>query len=281
MNQHILTRHNVKKKGNGKQLIIFAPGFGCDQSVWNTVSKAFESDYKVVLFDYVGMGNSDASAFNREKYSTLDGYAQDVLDVCTALDVKGAIFVGHSVSSMIGMLASLRQPTYFSQLIMIGPSPCYLDDPPEYFGGFQKEDLIGLLDMMEKNFIGWANVFASTLVNSTAQPEVMQELEDRFCSTDPVIARQFAEACFFADNRQDLPHVTVPSLILQCSHDSIAPASVGRYIHQHIPQSTFKQMEATGHCPHMSHPDETVRLIHDYLVNKETGAISTDTGDIS
>lgn len=266
MNQTILTRNNVNVKGSGKQPMIFAPGFGCDQTVWTLVSKSFEKDYQVILFDYVGLGKSDASAFNPDKYSKLSGYTQDVLDVCSALDVKNAIFVGHSVGAMIGMLASLRKPEYFSRLIMVGPSACYLNDPPEYIGGFEREDLLGLLDMMDKNYIGWANMFSTTALNIPERPELAKDIENRFCSTDPITARCFAEACFFTDNRQDLLKATVPSLILQCANDVIAPISAGEYMKQYLPNSTIKYMKASGHFPHMSHPEETIQLIREYLV---------------
>ncbi|WP_227936941.1 alpha/beta fold hydrolase [Alkalihalobacillus deserti] len=262
---HILTRNHVQVTGNGTQSMIFAPGFGCDQNVWNLVAKAFEDDYRIILFDYVGSGNSDILAYDPLKYSTLEGYAQDVLDVCQALHVKDAVFVGHSVGSMIGMLASIQQPELFSHLIMVGPSPCYLNDPPLYTGGFERKDLLGLIDMMEKNYIGWAHMFAPTVIGNLDQPELTQDLVNRFCSTDPIIARQFAKATFFADNREDLKKVSVPSLILQCSDDFIAPPAVGQYVHQHIHNSTLKSIEVTGHCPHMSHPDETVQCIDDYL----------------
>jgi len=265
VNQDILFRNNVKMKGNGIQTILFAPGFGCDQSVWKFVADAFEEDYQVILFDYVGSGQSDLHAYDPYRYSSLTGYAQDVLDICSALDLKNTVFVGHSVGSMIGMLASIRRPEYFSHLVMIGPSPCYLNEPPHYYGGFEKEELAGLVEMMEKNYIGWANVFASTVTNNPERPDVKLQLEDRFCSTDPIIARQFAEAAFFADNRSDLEKVTVPSLILQCSNDIIAPLAVGEYLHQHLPTSKLRLMEATGHCPHMSHPKETILLIRHYL----------------
>ena len=265
MNKDILFRNNVKVIGKGRNSIIFAPGFGCDQTVWKSVVEAFEEDYQIILFDYVGSGHSDIRAYDSKKYSSLQGYAQDVLDICTALDLEEAVFVGHSVGSMIGILASLSHPEHFSHLIMIGPSPRYLNDPPHYYGGFQKEELLGLIDMMEKNYIGWANVFAQAVTNNPELPEVTLQLEERFCSTDPIIARQFAEAAFFADNRSDLKRVTVPSLILQCSNDIIAPVAVGEYIHQHLPNNILKIMEATGHCPHMSHPEETIRLIRQYL----------------
>ncbi|MBT2756514.1 alpha/beta hydrolase [Mesobacillus foraminis] len=268
MNQDIFIRNNVKVLGNGTRSMILAPGFGCDQSVWKPVAKMFENEYRIILFDYVGSGNSDLRAYDAKKYSTLEGYAQDVLDVCSLLELKDAIFVGHSVGSMIGMLASLKNPEHFSDLIMLGPSPCYLNVPPDYFGGFEREQLFGLIEMMERNYLGWATVFAATVMNNPDRPELKAELEERFCSTDPIIARQFAEAAFFADNRKDLSNVTVPTLILQCSEDVIAPVQVGAYIHQHLPGSVLKHMKATGHCPHMSHPEETIDLIRNYL--KET-----------
>ncbi|WP_419954877.1 alpha/beta fold hydrolase [Neobacillus niacini] len=278
MDQDIIFRNNVKIKGKGKQSIIFAPGFGCDQTVWKSVAEAFEKDYQVILFDYVGLGRSDIHAYDSKRYSSLLGYAQDVLDVCTALDLKDTVFVGHSVGSMIGMLASLSHPEYFSHLVMIGPSPCYLNDPPNYYGGFEKEELLGLIDMMEKNYIGWANVFSQVVTNNPELPEVKLQLEERFCTTDPIIAREFAEAAFFADNRADLKKVTVPALILQCSNDIIAPLAVGEYIHRQLPNSMLKIMEATGHCPHMSHPEETIHLITQYLIEASVSVEGSPVG---
>ncbi len=265
MSQHILSRNNVKVTGSGKQTMIFAPGFGCDQTVWNSVSQSFEEDYQVVLFDYVGLGKSDLTFYDPAKYSKLSGYVEDVLDVCSALDVNNAILVGHSVGAMIGMLASLRKPEHFSHLVMIGPSACYLNDPPSYIGGFEKEDLLGLLDLMAKNYIGWANIFAATALNNPDCPDIEKDIEDRFCSTDPVIARHFAEACFFTDNRPNLSNVTMPALILQCANDIIAPVSAGEYMKECLPNSTIKYMDAIGHFPHMSHADETILLIRGYL----------------
>ncbi|HZH62465.1 MAG TPA: alpha/beta hydrolase [Metabacillus sp.] len=265
MNQGILLRNNVQIEGSGEKSIIFAPGFNCDQTVWKSVANAFKQEYQVILFDYVGLGKSDIQSYDRNRYHTLSGYVQDLLEICAALDLKEAIFVGHSVSSMIGMLASIAKPSYFSHLIMIGPSPYYLNDPPSYYGGFEKEDLLGLIDMMEKNYIGWAKMFASTVMNNPDRPYLSKELEDRFCSTDPLIARQFAEAAFFADNRRDLSKVSVLSLIMQCSNDIIAPTEVGEYLKYHLPYSEYKKLKATGHCPHMSHPEETIEVIQEYL----------------
>ncbi|WP_175638584.1 alpha/beta fold hydrolase [Metabacillus schmidteae] len=263
--KNIMLRNNVKIEGIGEKTIIFAPGFGCDQTVWKEVKDAFIDKYRVILFDYVGMGKTALESYDRDRYRTLSGYVQDVLEVCSTLDLENAIFVGHSVSSMIGMLASIKKPNYFSNLIMIGPSPCYLNDPPSYYGGFEKEDLSGLLEMMEKNYVGWANMFASTLVNDPDSLSLSKALEDRFCSTDPVIARQFAEATFFSDNRGDLSKVTVPTFIMQCSNDIIAPTEVGEYLNDQLSNSTFIKLKAVGHCPHMSHPEETIHVIQQYL----------------
>jgi sigma-B regulation protein RsbQ len=245
--------------------MLFAHGFGCDQNMWRFVTPAFEDNYRIVLFDYVGSGKSDLRAYSAERYGDLDGYAQDVLDVCAALDLSDVIYVGHSVSSVIGMLASIREPERFERLILIGPSPRYINDAPDYVGGFEHADIEGLLDTMERNYIGWANFLAPVIMKNSDYPELAQELEESFCSTDPKIARRFAEATFFSDNRSDLAEVRVPSLIMQCSDDAIAPLEVGDYLHHHLPGSTLRVMQATGHCPHMSHPDETIRIIKEYL----------------
>ena len=267
MTPDILLRNNVTIRGKGDRTIIFAHGFGCDQNMWRFVAPAFEDTHRVVLFDYVGSGKSDLRAYDPERYSTLSGYAQDVLDVCDALALKDAIFVGHSVSSIIGLLAAIREPHRFSHLIMIGPSPRYTDEPPEYVGGFQRADLEGLLDMMEKNYMGWASFLAPVIMKNEVRPELARELEASFCSTDPTIARRFAEATFFSDNRADLPRSPVPSLVLQCSDDAIAPLPVGEYMHRHLPGSTMKVLQATGHCPHLSHPEETIQAIREYLTS--------------
>lgn len=247
--------------------MLFAHGFGCDQNMWRFLVPAFENDHKIVLFDYVGSGKSDLKAYDPVRYSNLSGYAEDVLDVCDALELENVIFVGHSVSSMVGMLASIERPGLFSHLLMVGPSPCYINDPPNYVGGFDRDDIVGLLDLMEKNYIGWANYLAPAVMKNSEQPELTAELEASFCSTDPVIARRFAEATFFADNRRDLAHVKVPSLIMQCSEDAIAPVEVGQYLHQALPDSTLTVLSATGHCPHMSHPEETIRTMKEYLAS--------------
>lgn len=261
----ILRRNNVKVSGRGPRAIMFAHGFGCDQNMWRYVAPDFEQDFRVVLFDYVGSGKSDIRAYDPQKYSTLEGYAQDVLDVCRALNLSDVVFVGHSVSGMIGLLASLKEPDLFDRLILVGPSPRYIDDPPEYRGGFGRADIDGLLDLMDKNYIGWASFLAPVVTKNADRPELARELEESFCSTDPRVARRFAEATFLSDNRADLPLARVRSLIMQCSDDAVAPTEVGQYLSRNLRGSTFRQLEATGHCPHMSHPEETVRVIREYL----------------
>ena len=259
-----LQRNNVKILGRGTQPMLFAHGFGCDQNMWRFITPAFEQDYKLVLFDYVGSGKSDWSAYDPQRYSTLDGYTQDVLDICHALDLRDVIFVGHSVSTMVGVLAAKREPDRFSKLILVGPSPRYINDG-EYVGGFERQDIEGLLDLMDRNYIGWANFLAPVVMKNEDRPELTQELHESFCSTDPKIARRFAETTFFGDNRNDLADVPVPSLIMQCAEDAIAPVEVGRYVHRAMPNSTLRMMKATGHCPHISHPDETIEAIREYL----------------
>jgi sigma-B regulation protein RsbQ len=260
----VIRRNNVKVFGEGEQPMLFAHGFGCDQNMWRLITPAFAPDYRVVLFDYVGSGKSDLSAYDPARYETLDGYAQDVLDICEALDLRDVLFVGHSVSSMIGILAANRAPERFSRLIMVGPSPRYINDIG-YIGGFERADIEGLLDLMERNYLGWATYLAPVVMKNEEQPELTQELRESFCSTDPKIARRFAQATFFSDNRDDLAKLRVPSLIMQCAEDAIAPAEVGHYLHRTLANSTLRMMKATGHCPHMSHPDETIEAIRNYL----------------
>jgi sigma-B regulation protein RsbQ len=260
----IQTRNNVRISGRGTQPMLFAHGFGCDQNMWRHIVPAFENDYKVILFDYVGAGGSDRASYNPERYATLNGYAQDVLDICSELQLSDVIFVGHSVSSMVGLLAAVERPNVFSKMIMVGPSPCYINDDG-YTGGFSRADIEGLLETMDKNYIGWANFLAPNIMGHPDRPELGAELTQSFCSTDPVIARQFAEATFFSDNRADLSKMQVPTLVLQCSNDMIAPLEVGQYTASNLPHATLRVMKATGHCPHMSEPEETTSLIKEYL----------------
>lgn len=261
----IETRNNLKCSGQGDRTLVFVHGFGCDQSMWRFVAPAFESSYKVVLFDLVGSGRSDRTAFDLKRYGTLEGYAQDILDVAEVLDLTDAILIGHSVSAMLGILAAIREPRRFSHLILVAPSPRYINDPPDYYGGFDRADIDEMLDLMDKNYMGWASFLAPVIMQNPEHPELTQELETSFCSTDPITARTFAKATFYADNRQDLPKVPVPCLILQCAEDAIAPCEVGAYMHDQLPDSTVVYLKATGHCPHLSHPEEIITVIRQYL----------------
>ena len=267
MHKDILRRNNVKNIGNGSQPMLFAHGFGCDQNMWLFLIPAFEQEYKIILFDYVGSGKSDLGAYNVERYSNLNGYAQDVLEVCDTLELREVIFVGHSVSSMVGVLAAIKRPDIFSRLILVGPSPCYINQPG-YKGGFERKDIEELLDTMERNYIGWANFLAPAIMKNDDRPELAAELKESFCSTDPKIAGQFARATFFSDNRGDLEKLKKPALIMQCSDDLIAPYEVGEYLHHHLKDSTLRILKATGHCPHMSHPEESIDVMKEYLRSK-------------
>lgn len=260
----VRARFHVTDRGEGSPTFLFAHGFGCDQTMWRAVTPTFEADHRVVLFDFPGAGRAAPAAYDPVRHGSLAGYADDVLAICRALDLDDVIFVGHSVSAMIGVLASIREPDRFRRLILVGPSPRYLNDG-DYIGGFEREDIDGLLSTMEKNYGGWAEAMAPVIMQNPDRPALAGELQDRFCETDPAIARAFAEVTFLSDNRADLPDVTVPSLILQCSADAIAPETVGLYLRDHLPQSTFHQLRATGHCPHLSHPEETAAAMLGYL----------------
>ena len=266
MAENIITRNNVNVSGKGSRTLIFAHGFGCDQNMWRFVAPAFADDYRIVLFDYVGSGKSDLSCYSPERYGDLRGYVRDVLEICDALALENVIFVGHSVSGTVGILAALERTELFEKLVLVVPSPCYINQP-DYTGGFERADIEGLLDMMDKNYLGWASFLAPVVMKNADQPELGRELEESFCSTDPRIARRFAEATFYSDNRADLPRVKTPALIIQTTDDAIAPLSVGEFMRDRMPDSALKQIEASGHCPHMSHPQETIRIIKEYLAD--------------
>ena len=262
----IQQRNNVKVIGHGEQTIMMAHGFGCDQSMWQYITPTLAKHYQVVLFDYVGAGHSDTSAYQSDKYSTAHGYKQDILDIIEELDLKNILFIGHSVSSMIGMLAAIEHPEYFAKFVMIGPSPRYINEP-DYVGGFDESDISDLLTMMEMNFTGWANYLAPVVTDPAHTPQLTKEVEQSFVSVDPRIAREFAEMTFMSDHREKLQSMTIPTLIIQCSDDSIVPIEVGDYLHAHLPTSTLKVMEVKGHYPHMNKPVETLEILEDYLAN--------------
>ncbi|NEK57084.1 alpha/beta hydrolase [Geodermatophilus sabuli] len=244
--------------------MVFAHGFGCDQEMWRFVAPEFAVDHRVVLFDHVGSGQSDLSAYDPEKYGSLDGYAADVVEICRELDLRDVVFVGHSVSAMIGVLAVQQAPELFGALVMVGPSPRYVDDG-DYTGGFSRADIAGLLEQLDSNHLGWSAAMAPVIMGNPERPELAAELTNSFCRTDPDIARQFARVTFLSDNRADLPGISVPTLVLQCTADAIAPEVVGRYVHEHVPGSVFTQLAATGHCPNLSAPEETAAAIRAFL----------------
>ncbi|GAA3452060.1 alpha/beta fold hydrolase [Dactylosporangium matsuzakiense] len=261
----VVERNNVRLLGpENAPAMVFSHGFGCDQSMWRFVAPRFADDHRVVLFDHVGAGRSDLAAYSPERYGTLDGYADDLLELLHGLDLHGVVFVGHSVSAMIGMLAANKEPARFSKLVMVGPSPRYIDDDG-YYGGFSAGEIDELLDSLDSNYLGWSAVMAPVIMGNPDRPELGEELTNSFCRTDPAIARRFAEVTFRSDNRADLDRVSVPTLILQCSDDVIAPQEVGAYVNAHIPGSTLVVLKATGHCPNLSAPEETFAAIDGFV----------------
>jgi len=269
----ILARNNVHTEGVNGPVLLYAHGFGCNQTMWNRVTPAFAATHRQVLFDYVGSGQSDISTFNATRYASLQGYAQDLLEVCDALGLhQGVTFVGHSVSCSVGMLAAIARPQLFDRMVLLGPSPCFLNHPPDYFGGFEREDLNDLLNLMDQNYMGWANYLAPVVAGQDGAGAVSGELTNSFCSTDPLVARVFAQATFFADNRADLPLVKPPCLVLQHRHDALAPVSVGNYVHAQLPHSTLKVLDVSGHCAHMTHPHLVVEAMQDYF-NRPHGTV--------
>jgi sigma-B regulation protein RsbQ len=254
-------RHNVTVTGRPDgQAMIFAHGFGCDQNMWRFVAPAFEDDFRVVVFDYAGAGDADPTAYDAERHGSLDGYAADVVEISRELGVKAGVFVGHSVSSMIGVLADRADPELFEKLVLVSPSPRYIDDEG-YVGGFTESDIRELLDSLDSNYLGWSSVMAPVIMGNPDRPELGAELTASFCRTDPAVARRFAEVTFLSDNRADLATVQTPSLVLQCSDDAIAPVSVGEYVAHTMPNGSLVMLDATGHCPNLSAPEATVDAI--------------------
>lgn len=262
---NVLRRNNVVVSGRGPSSMVFGHGFGCDQRMWRFVAPAFEHDFRIVLFDHVGCGRSEVEAYDERRHATLHGYADDLIEITEAAQAQGAVYVGHSVSATIGMLAAIRRPDLFSQLILLGPSPYCLSDPPDYPGSLQRADVESLLQMMETNMLGWTDFLAPVAIGPQDPGGMTEELRASFCAADPYIARRFAAAAFLSDHRNDLPQVTVPTLIVQCSDDAIAPVGVGRYMHARMPRSTLIVVEVSGHCPHMTHPADTIAAMRLYL----------------
>lgn len=259
-----IERNNVRVRGAGPTAMVFAHGFGCDQNMWRLVSPAFEDRFRVVLFDHVGAGGSDLKAYDPARYATLDGYADDIVEIGEELGLREAIFVGHSVSAMIGLLASLKAPGMFARLVMVGPSPRYIDDE-SYVGGFSEQQIDELLDFLADNHMGWSAAMAPVIMGNAERPELGEELTNSFCRTDPDIAKHFARVTFKSDNRSDLAKVRIPTLVLQCNEDVIAPLDVGEYVHQHIRNSKLVILQATGHCPNLSAPDEVIAAMRAFV----------------
>lgn len=259
-----IKRNNVVSRGHGARAMVFAHGFGCDQNMWRFVSPAFENDFRTVLYDHVGAGKSDLTAYDPVRYGTLNGYADDLVEIGRELQLEQAVFVGHSVSAMIGMLASFKAPGMFEALVMVGPSPRYIDDD-DYIGGFGADQIDELIAFMAENHLGWSQAMAPAFMGNPDRPELAEELTNSFCRTDPTIAEAFARVTFLSDNRADLPRITARTLILQCSDDIVAPLEVGDYMRDAIPNSTLVVLEATGHCPNLSAPDEVIAAIRAFV----------------
>jgi sigma-B regulation protein RsbQ len=260
---NVLERNNVRILGKGNKVMMLLHGYGCDQNMWSKIWPAFEDEYKLVLFDHVGSGQSNWDEYNYEKYSKLQGYADDLVEICSFLRIKDAVLVLHSVSAMIGMLAAIKAPSYFSKLIMICPSPCYVNDPP-YYGGFERQEIEEMLGSLDKNFLGWSS-HITPVVAGPGQEDVAEALHLSFCRHRPDIAKNFAKTTFLSDNRNELKSLKTPTLIIQCANDVIAPTPVGRYIHEQVLNSGFALLPVTGHSPHLSHPTLTEKAIKAYL----------------
>jgi sigma-B regulation protein RsbQ len=260
----VLKRNNVTVTGQGRIPLLFAHGYGCDQNMWRYVTPAFLPDYKVILFDHMGFGKSDVTGYSPKRYGSLHAYADDILEICQALNLEDVIFVGHSVSAMIGVLAAIQAPRHFQKLVLIGPSPRYINEPG-YTGGFAREDIHDMLESLDSNYLGWAAAMAPVIMGNPDKPQLSEELANSFCRSDAEIARNFAYLTFLSDNRNDLKKLRVPALILQCQEDMIAPLEVGRYMHQHLAGSSLVNLKATGHCPNLSAPDETIAAIKEFL----------------
>jgi sigma-B regulation protein RsbQ len=264
MSENILKRNNVKVIGKGDQPMLFIHGFGCDQNMWRFVTPAFEERYKIILIDLVGCGKSDDSAYDPEKYDTLQGHVNDVLEICSVLALKNVILVGHSISANISLLSSISNNKIFEKLILVCPSPKFLNEDG-YTGGFDQKDIDGLIDAIESNYLGWSKAIAPVIMSNVERPELSNELEKSFCSNNPEIAIHFAKVTFLCDNRNALEKVKTKTLVLQSKTDNLAAVSVGEYVHDNIKNSVFKILETDGHCPHLSHPNETILAIKEFL----------------
>jgi sigma-B regulation protein RsbQ len=262
--EELIIRNNIRISGNGDQVLLFGHGFGCDQNTWRAIVPAFKEDYKIVVFDYVGAGKSDLSAYDESRYSSLEGYALDIMEICNVLDLQNVIFVGHSVSSMIGLLAVKKDQSRFQKIIFIGPSPCYLNKPG-YMGGIDSEDIEDLLEVMDSNYLGWSATMAPLIMGAENSQELADSLEASFCATDPSIARKFARVTFLSDNRDDLKGLKIPSLTIQCKDDFLTSASIAQYINERMSLNQISLLESSGHCPHLSDPEGVISAIKNFI----------------
>lgn len=262
---NLRVRNNVKVHGDGATTMVFAHGFGCDQNMWRRLVPAFSDRFRIVLFDLVGFGNSDLSAYDRDRYASLHGHAADVIDIIDDVADAPVIFVGHSVSAMIGLLAEIEAPERFAAQVMVGPSPCYINDG-DYTGGFSRADIEDLLEALDSNYLGWSSTMAPAIMGAPDQPELAEELTNSFCRTDPEIASHFARVTFLSDHRNDLAKTASPTLLLQCSDDLIAPLAVGHYMHQAMQNSTLRIIDNVGHCPHLSATSASIDAMDEFLL---------------
>lgn len=270
-NDDVIRRNNIQIIGSGQQVMLMAHGFGCNQLMWRFLTPELINQYKIVLFDYVGSGASNLEAYSRQKYADLEGYAQDIIDICTRLDLQNVVLVGHSVSSIISLIAAQHIPQRIHSLVMVCPSPCFLNHPPDYLGGFNREDLTELIDLMDKNYIGWAQYLAPLVAGNADTNFVSNELAESFCSTNPITAKNFAKATFFSDYRSLLPLNNHPVLLLQSQTDALASLFIGDYMHKHTPKSVLQVVEAKGHCLHMTHPQQVAGHIQLFMQSLPPG----------
>lgn len=259
-----LNKNNVIQFGKGIQPMMFAHGYGCDQKMWRFITPDFEKDFRIILFDLTGSGNSDESAYDFEKYNTLNGYSQDIIEICDELKIGKIILVGHSVSCMIGVLASIKRPDLFEKLILIGPSPCYINQG-SYIGGFSREDIDDMVDALESNYLGWSSHITPVIAGHPEKNEHSNELHLSFCRMNPEIAKHFAKVTFLGDNREDIAKVTVPVLVIQSNPDMISQKEVGKFVHEKLLNSTYIQLEVPGHIPHLTDPAATIAAIRKFL----------------
>ncbi|TVR79226.1 MAG: alpha/beta hydrolase [Chitinophagaceae bacterium] len=264
MSDFVTIRNNINISGKGKQPMVFAHGYGCSQNMWRFVAPAFEKDYKIVLFDHVGSGKSDLSAYDFEKYNSLKGYADDLIEICDELHLQNVILVGHSVSCMIAVLAAAKRPELFDKLVLVGPSPRYINDN-EYHGGYKKQDIDELIKAVESDYLCWSSFITPVIIGDSEKPEYSEELRDSFCSMDPEIAKHFAKVTFRGDNREDLSKVSNSTLIIQCQSDVIAPVQVGEYVHKKMPDSKYLLLDISGHCPHLTAPEQVISGMQAFL----------------